>query len=175
MTDEFADMIERSEVTVTTPNGQVTATVRGEREVSVRFAPGFYATCSTAQLQENLQTVARLLFAAARREHLEQIRAFTGRDDVESRPDPQTPRDRDYYTKLAELFAEGESDDELVSVSAVGQQNYVVRVKPGILDRVPQERVEASCAQAANRLLADTEQQAAAARWTIFMAEPQSA
>ena len=129
------------------------------------------------QLQDNLQTVARLLFAAARREHLDQIRAFTGRDvdEVESRPEPQTPRDHDYYTRLAELFAEGESDDGLVSVSAVGQQQYVVRVKPGVLDRVPQAQMEASCAQAANRLLAETEQRAAAARWEIYMASPQSA
>jgi len=175
MTDEFAELIERSEVTVTIPNGHVTATVRGERDVTVGFAPGFYATCSTVQLQDNLQTVARLLFAAARREHLEQIRAFTGRDDVESRPEPQTPQDHDYYARLAELFAEGESDDGLVSVSAVGQQQYVVRVKPGVLDRVPQAQMEASCAQAANRLLAETEQRAAAARWEIYMASPQSA
>jgi hypothetical protein len=42
------EMIERSEVTVTTSNEKVTATVRAQREVSVRFAPGFYATCSTA-------------------------------------------------------------------------------------------------------------------------------
>jgi DNA-binding protein YbaB len=169
VSDEFAEMIERSEVTVTTPNGQVTATVRGQREVTVRFAPGFYATCSTAKLQENLQAAARLLFAAARREHLEQIRAFTGRDDVESRPDPQTPRDHDYYARLAELVAEGESDDGLVSVSAVGQQHYVVRVTPGVLDRVPQEQVEAACAQAADRMLAETERKAAAARWEIYL------
>ena len=177
MTDEFAELIERSEVTVTTPNGNVTATVRGEQDVTVRFAPGFYATCNTAQLQDHLQTVARLLFAAARREHLEQIRVFTGRDadEVESRPEPQTPQDHDYYARLAELFAEGESDDGLVSVSAVGQQQYVVRVKPGVLDRVPQAQIEASCAQAANRLLAETELQAAAARWEIYMAPPQSA
>jgi len=177
MTDEFDELIERSEVTVTTPNGNVTATVRGERDVTVGFAPGFYATCSTVQLQDNLQTVARLLFVAARREHLEQIRAFTGRDadEMQSRPEPQTPRDHDYYTRLAKLCAEGESDDGLVSVSAVGQQEYVGRVKPGGLDRVPQAQMEASCAQAANRMLAETEQKAAAARWEIYMASAQSA
>jgi DNA-binding protein YbaB len=174
VTDEFAEMVERSEVTVTTPNGQVTASVRGQREVTVRFAPGFYARCSTVQLQENLQTAARLLFAAARRDHLEQIRAFTGRDDVESRPDPQTPLDHDYYTRLAELSAEGESDDGLVLVSAVGQQHYVVQVKPGVLDRVPQEQLEASCGQAADRMLAETERKAASARWEVYLA-PRSA
>lgn len=174
MTDTHAEMVERSEVTVTTPNEKVTATVRGQREVTIRFAPGFYATCSTATMRDNLQTAARQLFAAARRDHLEQLRATTGRE-VDSRPDPQTPRDRDYYARLAALAAEGESDDGLVSVTAIGQQNYVVHVTPGVFDRVPQERFEASCAEAADRLLADTERKAAAARWDVLIAGLHSA
>jgi hypothetical protein len=124
-------------------------------------------------MRENLQNAARLLFAAARRDHLDQLRAATGQD-VEGRPDPQTQQDREYYARLAELFAEGESDDGVVSVSSVGQQNYVVSVTPGVFDRVPQERFEASCAQAADRLLAEVERKAAALRWEVYMGTPLS-
>ena len=57
----------------------------------------------------------------------------------------------------------------------MGQQEYVVQVKSGVLDRVSQSQMEASVAQAANRMLAETEQKAAAARWEIYMASSQSA
>lgn len=174
MSDAFEEMIERTEVTVTTPNEKVTASVRAQRDVTVRFDPGFYATCSTLEMQENLQKVARLLFAAARKEHLDQIRELTG-NDVESRPEPQTQQDRVYYAELEQLFAEGESDDGLVTVTAVGQQNMAVTITPGVLDRVPQGEFEAACGQAADRLLADTERKAAALRWTTYLADPRSA
>ena len=177
MTDEFAELIERSEVTVTTPNCNVTATVRGEATCPSASPPASMRPATPCSCRTTCRPSRACCFAAARREHLEQIRAFTGRDadEVESRPEPQTPQDHDYYTTLAELYAEGESDDGLVSVSAVGQQEYVARVKPGVLDRVPQDQMETSCAQAANRLLAETEQKAAAARWQIYMAPTQSA
>ncbi len=43
-----------------------------------------------------------------------------------------------------------------------------------MLDRVPKERFEASCAQAADRLLAEVERKAAALRWEVYVGTPLS-
>ena len=81
-------------------------------------------------------------------------------------------RDVAYVERLETLAAEGRSDDGTVQVTSVGQVSYAVSIVPGTLDRVPQQTFEASCGQAANRLLVDVEQQAAAARWEIYEPMP---
>ena len=81
-------------------------------------------------------------------------------------------RDVAYVERLETLAAEGRSDNGTVQITSVGQVSYAVSIVPGTLDRVAQQTFEASCGQAANRLLVDVEQQAAAARWEIYEPTP---
>lgn len=157
---------ERSAVTVSTPNEQVFGEVRGQREVRIWFAPGHYQRVTTARLQDELGALARLLFAAGLKDANRVFRQVTGRDAV--RRSPVSPGDVEYDRRLREMEASGESDDGSVRVTAIGQPNHSVQIVAGAPDRVSQEQFEASCAQAANRLIADTEQQAARAKWEIF-------
>ncbi|MEV7428166.1 hypothetical protein AB0N29_00995 [Nocardioides sp. NPDC092400] len=161
----LADRIADSVVTVSIPNERVFGEVRGERRVKVWFAPGHYARVAPAQLERELSTLARLLFAAALREHAVAQKEVTGR--VFERRIPLGRRDREYAAALESLAAEGASDDGSVTVRAVGQQAYTVGIAPGALDRLPEDSFRHACAQAAESLLRDTEKQAAIARVRI--------
>jgi len=148
------------------PNGKVLGEVRGQRHVRVRLAPGHYEQVSTSKLSSELAQLARLLFARGLREREIAFREVTGRE--RAKPIRIGRRGSAYQKALEELVAEGESDDGAVRVSSVGQQNFVVQIEPGTLDRLSQEQFEASCGQAADRLLLDTESKAARARIEIF-------
>lgn len=165
-TGRLAEAIERSVVSAHTPNEQVFGEVRGEREIRVWLAPGHYARVTTPTLQQELASLARLLFAAARRNNSRTFEQVTGRYLVDE--PPIAPKDVAYAEALRELAAEGVSDDGSVRVTAIGQQNYAVHIAPGTLDRLGQPQFQEACGQAANRLLADTERQAARLRWRIY-------
>lgn len=162
----LAERIADGVVTVSTPNEQVFGEVRGERRVKVWFAPGHYEQVAPSRLEQELATVARLLFAGALREHATAQTEVTGR--VFERRIPLGRRDKEYAAALGELAAEGTSQDGSVTVRAVGQQDYAVTIAPGALDRLSEESFRLACTEAAEALLADTEQQAAAARVRIF-------
>ena len=160
------ERIESSTVSVHTPNELVFGEARGEREVRVWFAPGHHQQVSTRKLEDELATLARLLFVAGVGEHGVALKEATGRTFI-NRP-MIGRRDVAYVERLETLAAEGRSDDGTVQVTSVGQVSYAVPIVPGTLDRAPQQTFEASCGQAANRLLVDVELQAAAARWEIY-------
>lgn len=152
--------------TVQLPSGRIFGEVRGQRHVRVRLAPGHYDQVSTSQLCGELANLARLLFARGLRERQLAIKEVTGR--TVERPVRFGRRGAAYAKALAELVAEGESDDGTVRVGSVGQQHYTVTIEPGALRRLSQEQFEASCGQAADRLLVDTETKAGRARVEIF-------
>jgi len=162
--------IEDSIVTVSTPNDLVHAEARGEREVRVWFAPGHYQRANPAQLERDLATVARLLFAAGLAEHARAQTEVTGRRF--ERRIPLGRQDKEYAEALATLAAEGRSEDGSVTVSAVGQQGYSVTIAPGTLDRLDEQTFRMHCTQAAEALLVDTEQKAALARVRIYQPIP---
>ncbi|CAN5529353.1 hypothetical protein BH11ACT8_BH11ACT8_21420 [soil metagenome] len=164
--DPVAEAIGVSSVTVHTPNEQVFGSATGQRDVQVWFAPGHYQRVATGKLAEELATLARLLMVAGLRDNARITAAVTGHDLTERVPLGRRAEAYDRF--LRELTVEAASDDGTVSVTAVGQLSFVVRIEPGTLDRVPQEVFEASCGQAATRLVAETEIAAARARWETF-------
>lgn len=170
MAGRLDSAVESSVVTVSTPNEMVHAELRGERHVSVRFAAGHLEQVSHAVLERELASLARLAFAAALAEHARLGAVVTGR--VPTRRPRIGRREKEYDQRLAELAAEGVSDDGEVTVTSVGQQHHAVRLRPGCLDRLDAEQLARSCAQAAERLLLDTETRAARARWDVYMGTP---
>lgn len=164
--------IEDSVVTVSTPNERVFAEVRGERHVKVWFAAGHYDGVSSSRLEQELATVARLLFAAGLREHERVNRETASGVGQYERRIALGRRDKEYAEALATLAAEGRSEDGSVTVSAVGQQGYAVTIAPGTLDRLDEQSFRWHCTQAAEALLAETEQKAALARVRIYQPLP---
>jgi len=165
-TNDLQRRLDAAAFTVHLPNERVFGEVHGQRHVRIRLAPGHYEQVSGAKLSTELANLARLLFARGLRERQIAVKEVTGRT---LSPKIRIGRRGTAYARaLRELAAEGESDDGTVRVTSVGQQNFVVEIAPGTLDRIPQERFEANCGQAADRLLADTEAQAARARVEVF-------
>jgi hypothetical protein len=165
-TNDLQRRLDEAAFTVHLPNERVNGEVRGQRHVTIRLAPGHYEQVGSAKLCTELANLARLLFARGLREREIAVKEVTGRT---LRPRIRIGRRGTAYAQaLRELAAEGESDDGTVRVTAVGQQNFVVEIAPGTLDRLSQQEFEANCGQAADRLLADTEAKAARARVEIF-------
>lgn len=165
-TNDLQQRLEQATFTVRLPNEQVSGEVRGQRHVTVRLAPGHYEKVSQAKLCTELANLARLLFARGLRERAIAFKEVTGH--TLSPKIRIGSRGTAYAQALRELAAEGESDDGTIRVSAVGQQNFAVAIAPGTLRRLTQQQFEANCGQAADRLLVDTEAQAARARVRIY-------
>lgn len=171
MSEQSGSGVDDLVTTVSTPNEKFWAEVRGERSVRVWFAPGVYETTSTSEMERGLTTLARLLWAAGRKDHLAYLTRTTGQL-VTGRQVVEDADDAAYYDRLERLAAEGVSHDGSVRVTAVGQQHHAVTVEPGTLSRLSEEAFAAACGQAAEALIEDTERQAAQARWEVYMGTP---
>lgn len=121
-TNDLQQRIDAAVFKVTLPNEQVSGEVRGQRQVSIRLAPGHYERVTTTKLQSELASLARLLFARGLRERQIAVKEVTGR--VLTRRTRIGSRGSAYAQALRELAAEGESDDGTVRVTSVGQQDW---------------------------------------------------
>lgn len=162
----IGDALAATTVTVHTPNEQVFGSVVGLRDVRVWFAPGYYQRTAATVLEQNLAALAKLLFVAGVRERGRVSTEVSGQEFT--RRIVLGHRAETYDAFLRDLTVEVVSADGSLTVTAVGQSSYAVRITPGTLERVPQEVFEASCGEVATRLVAETEVLAARARWETF-------
>jgi len=153
-TSTIDNPINSLDVTVATPDEKAYGRVRGRREVSVWFAPGYYDAATESDLQRQLTRLGRLLFAARMREYY-RLRSLAFRRTVTKESPPATDRDREFVGRRDELVAEGSSPDGQIRVSAVGMQNWTVSIEPGLSRTRDEQSFLADLATAANALVDD--------------------
>ena len=166
----FDEQWDRTEVHTVSPNEQVFVTVRGDREVTVSFAPGYYERATRQQLVEQLQRTARQAF-------LDRTRAFfdeLGRDrGTTIRPSRSivTAQDAEYWRRLDALEATGSSSDGSVSGVLLGSEQLTVQIAPGTQDRLDAYAFAAAASEAATRMLADHLAKAMQVKLDVYLPE----
>jgi hypothetical protein len=142
--------VDAMHVTVSTANGQVTGEVTGWHDVRVTFAPGYPERVGEEELALQVQRLARLLFAARMAAYNEIVEAHLPQPVL-----PVTDRDRAYDADVARLESTGSSVDGSVHVSGVAMTQWVVRIRPGLVDGFGGDRVAQLVSEAANAFVRD--------------------
>lgn len=164
---DFRETWHRTDVRVASPNEQVFITVRGNREIEVDIDPNYFARASRDQIETQLARAARLAFVHRTKAFLD-LRSRERGDSVTRTRPVHGPEDAEYFRRLDELAVEGESDDGLAGVTAVGMAHFSVSVAPRALDRSPQEFCR-SASQAATRLMQDQLAKGKKLQYDVYM------
>lgn len=151
---QLADRLRDMVVTATSPDGHITARVRGQGEgFEVSFGPGAYRGYSHGALTYQLTHLATLAFTAHRRAEqsiVDKVMATPLRDDgVDFGPER-----RRYLQALKELTAVGESDGGQLRLSSRGLIAWEITIDPTALDRWSERQFLQALHLAVARLLA---------------------
>jgi hypothetical protein len=155
----------------TSPNGGLSARITARTDVRVSVEPNFYAHATATDLERQAVALARLLLADANRDYYRALSQHQGRL-VTGTVIPTRDEDRDYYAALGRLAPSGRSSDGAVELTCLGMQHFAVTVDPSAKASMSAEQMANAMSEAANRMLADQEQQAARLRWDIYIGTP---
>jgi hypothetical protein len=142
--------IDAMHVTAATPNGQVTGEVTGWYDVRVMFAPGYPERAGELELALQVQRLARLLFAARMAAYASIVEEHLPQPVL-----PVTEQDRAYDDDVARLESTGSSADGSVHISGVAMTQWVVQIRPGLVDGIGGEAVAGRVTEAANAFVHD--------------------
>ena len=169
--DSFAEVWNKTEITVASPNEQIFVTILGRVDITVRFAPGYYERADADQLRKQLVEVTR----AGVRGYVAaywRLRSERVGHHVERRREPLTTQDAVYQRGFEELYAEGSSADGLLSCGMIGMREYTVTFQPSVLGRLDAVAFERAAGEAATAMLQDQLAKAARLRDPDNMVEP---
>lgn len=155
------------DVTVSTPDDQAFGRVRGRTEVSIWFAPGWYARADDAEVARQLQRLGRLLFAARTREYY-RLRSQAFRRTVTREAAPTTEQDRRYVEQRASLVAQASALDGRFRVSATGMAHWAVQLAPGTVAAVDEATFCAAVSAAGHALVEDQFAQVRALKQAVY-------
>jgi len=166
---ELGDQIDNMRVRVTVPSGAVSAELRGTAGLQLELAPGLYYRTDERELQAELSTAARLLFAA-------RTRAY---DDILRRADAYTvtaenassPLDRQFFQRRDQVVAQGESGDGRVRVRAEGMRDWSVTIAAGTLRQLHEGEFAQRVEEAATALIRDQLEKVRQVRAEVYNAD----
>lgn len=146
----LADRLDGIRVRVCVPGTEIRAELSERTRIDVSFGEGTYEWLHEGDLQHHLATLARLLVTGWMRDY----RAALTANDLLPAP-PEELRNRDYERARDELVASGASGDGRVTVSAIGLRDFTVRIVPGTLRELTEDRFRSCVGEAATAFLAD--------------------
>jgi len=150
----ISERVDGMVVRATSPNGSITATVRGMDAIEVSFAPGFYQRASEQEMETQLAQVARLLWANRMREYQAILDDESGGGLIVDAPGADRLDDQ-FYEQRENLVAEGRSADGRVRVTVRGMRDWSVHISPGAIDQMREQEMLSAAVQAAEALIRD--------------------
>src|SRR5689334_2436526 len=126
------DALNRMRVSASVAGGAITAELFDGDHVELSFAPGHYDRVDEPALEENLMSLARLMYAEYIRQYFRAVSAAF-EQTVTKDPPAIGRQDREYAERRRELVAEGESADHRITVTVRGMRSWRVRIAPGTL------------------------------------------
>ncbi|MFD0972029.1 hypothetical protein [Plantactinospora endophytica] len=151
----MADRINAIHVHASAPGGGVHGEVRGHSGVEIYFSSGYYDQANERQLERQLESLARLLWTArerALRTSMEELNVYSDESIL-------SYEDETFHEERAQMIAAGQSDDDRISVSVRGMQEWRVQLAAGTLDALNERSFLAGLQIAASRLIDDQLQQ----------------
>ena len=148
----MADLAERLDgirVRVRAPGADIEAELRQRTTITLWFGESVYEFVSEPALEQALAGLARLLWAGWQRHYRAAI------DETDLNIEIDDLRDSNFFSERAQVAAVGASVDERIRVSAVGMENFSVRIEPGTVRDITEDEFTAGAAEAATRVIED--------------------
>jgi hypothetical protein len=148
------DALDRMRVSASVAGGAVTAELFDNDHVDLSFVPGYYGRVDEPALEENLVSLARLMYADYLRQY---FRAVSAAFEQAVTKDPPAIgwRDKEYVDRRQELVAEGGSADNRITVTVRWMCSWRVRIAPGTLRMLDERRFSTGFGEAAQALIRD--------------------
>ncbi|SDC42409.1 hypothetical protein [Actinokineospora iranica] len=148
--DSLADRLDSLRLRVQAPGSEIYADLRNRKDVSVSFGESVYEWTSERNLERQLVSMARLLYAQwVRKYRAELSDSFLNAMGAESQ------NDHDFLAARSELESSGASRDGRVTISAVGMQNVEVRIVPGTVRELDEHEFSGRVSEAVHALADD--------------------
>ncbi|WP_199512223.1 hypothetical protein [Nucisporomicrobium flavum] len=151
---ELADRVDSMRVSVSTPDGGLTAELRDRDQLSLTFRDGLYQLLDDADLGRRLAVLAQLLWVARTREYWRIYGDVTG-DYSTGEDKPISERDIAWKTERDNLEVTGSSADGRVTVRCVGMRQWQVTVRPGTVRALDEHQFSIAAGEAAGALIRD--------------------
>lgn len=142
---EFGRAMDTMQVEVSTPNGQLFASVRGWYDLHIGILPGFAERAGDRETAHQLTQLARLLCAARQRRYHQLIE-----EHLSPPVGPMSERARAFRERQDQTTVSGRSADGAVTFTTTGLTTFDCSVEPGSVDRLGSEGIAKDAAEAAN-------------------------
>ena len=165
----YADMMSRLVLTVTSPDGAVTATLSERDRLSIVFRPGacdFYAE-EPDLLERQIAGLAKLVWTGRRRASLAALSEALGRE-VTGREEADSPRRRSFVAARDTFDLVGSSAQRHITLRTKGWLRWRVDIADGSLDRLAEESFSDELGSALRALLDDYGAKTASLRDEIY-------
>lgn len=147
----FSERVAELRVTASTPNEQVSGEIRGD-EVSVTIAHGYAERVGETELEQQLQRLARLLFAQRSHAYNRIVQ-----DLLQPSASPhRREEDRAFYEDYEAMTVSETSYDGAVTVTQVGLEHWSVSIQRGTVARGGGQHIARAVAEAATALIEET-------------------
>jgi hypothetical protein len=137
--------------TAETPNGRLSATIQSVDLVTVSIDPSYFNSTSPQQLEQQLATLAKLLFVERMREYY-RARSQDFSEPVMREASPVTTEDHEYVDRRNEIQVVGGSEGS-VEVVSTGMQEWSVNINREWFANVDNGSFCAAAGQAASELV----------------------
>jgi hypothetical protein len=132
---ELAKLLERIDVEVTSPDGQMTARVQGRVQLSLEFRGRAYGRYEDTDLARQLGQLATLAWIRYHRNYMEVEEAFLNHSVQE-----QDPEDLQFEREAEQLTVTGSSPGGWVTTTSRALISWTVRLEPGTQRELSQDQ-----------------------------------
>jgi hypothetical protein len=156
----ITDYLDKMVIGVSSPDGNIRATVSNYTDVAVEFAPGTFDRYEDERLGHQLARLGVTTWVAYHRGRSEAYRRsmnLTHEELAEAERPSTDPRRRAYEEQLNLIQGEGVSARGALRVHTVGMMKWTVDVEPGAVRRFGEKHFLTEIHTALHTLLADRE------------------
>jgi hypothetical protein len=153
---ELGDQIQRLEVSATSPDGQLAASVRaGGVIINLAFRHRAYDNYREPELAHQLGQMATVLWTRFRRDQRELVEYHF----AQAQPEGEDPHDRRYLERIGQITVSGVAAGGQVKVHTTGLKRWQFELAPGVLRELPEDRFVAEVILAVRWALAHYDRQ----------------
>jgi hypothetical protein len=155
---DYGELLDRMVITVTSPDGNIRATINNAVHVDVEFLPGAFPRYDERRLGQQLARLGVNTFIGFKRGRAEAYRrsyAMSAEEAERAGRPSADPRRARYEEQLDQLRGEGRSAGGVIHVTTVGMLRWSVEIRPGSIHRLGEERFLAEIHSALDSLLND--------------------
>jgi hypothetical protein len=153
----FADRMAELDIQLSSPDGNIHARLSAGDRFEVWFREGNYYRYTESSLEQQLISLARLLFVARRRARLSALSEAVGYRVQPGNSQPDDPRQRRFHEEQSQLVAVGRT--AVIEVYGSPGEFWTIRIEPGTLAQLDEAGFLIELRAAVSQAMTDMRQQ----------------